>query len=906
MKELETEVSLLLFFATYSSKVANATTRYTDSSLDLSLLVSHSPCFCFTILSYRKSHPQNQDSITKVMPLHVATPAGVSQGGVVAEYPRQGCSVVDSTANGSGFANDVQAAMLHAASGTPDTPAENVLCFELTDTELSEYVGTQLNDALLAERKRIADAVATQTTINLPTALAAAAAIHRRCAIVNPSTLYTAGDDTFVVLPKDAERPDHELDDFNAAWELTEEKVVLRATKRILDGEAVTVSYGPQTTGMCELKYNVTTSSWNKVDAIEIEVQVPEAILPAVAEYIDDAKVLAKRDNLPAPSLLLEGNSTKHFLTKGNPYPLTLRLCARAALGSQSTEEQVDQQLEHLLVKQKDRVFSNASRRGNRWRTLEMDLLIATLSRLSYSTRLRSGESCHKILREPPTMQGETLAGVPLAKSLCKTTAVVLKELATNDVHLQLDDKQIRTVQASVMKGSIAKFLPNIGANMPTLWDDASRAFLKGTDTADYVAAKRAEMDTNFAAVSKLITSPSVTEENWRWGETLLNKCTVGVVVPPEEVRIDVTKGEARPVTYEDADGDTINFKVNPDKKLVYSVNGEERAPIEKIVIENGITLTFPLIDKEVDLVDPASPGDAYKLVLSYIRALAESVKVQHDIPTHMAFTKQGKLVEAILPAACMLPHHPTCRERTYAEGTAFYQAAGETLHVNHLPETGNGLLLAMRGEVASSNPFSEKRIVATVPCRAMGSDETEDDKFHGLLLQSANMFAEGAEGGVTVDMPDLARLQSGEKGLVFTITFTVSLKDPLPRALWFHHALLAFDRKTLVGRREKFESIDALSKFLEAADHAKTLASLEAVLVEVEGRYGASLAEKTARLVEVTKDGKAAGIDTSVLTIESDGSVEQNEVLALKVAIEEMEILAKTREWAQKKYVTL
>eukprot|EP01061_Rhynchopus_euleeides_P009894 TRINITY_DN19220_c0_g1_i1.p1 TRINITY_DN19220_c0_g1~~TRINITY_DN19220_c0_g1_i1.p1 ORF type:complete len:858 (+),score=409.06 TRINITY_DN19220_c0_g1_i1:54-2627(+) len=853
------------------------------------------------------------------MPLTHDKKTHAAKGSVLQSTPLSDCTVPSAVAiEGVPDYAKVAVAFLKAggdATARPEGSAK--LCFDLTDAEIEEYDGTHLCESMRADVKAARDAFANPAVKSACEGeaqfMSAVASVHSRCVVLNPTSIRAPGETEilqrdpnapdFIALPVGTARPDHSHEP-NAAWRTAGDKLELVALKTIFPGSALTVNYGVVDTSLLEMKYGVAGPLWNPADYLEIDVEIPEILAPALNDYIREAAGQAQQMGQRVPSVMGEGNMTKHFLTKDNPYPLTLRLCARSALGNKSSEEDVDQQLEVMLVRKKDVIFKKHNHEVVRGR--EMDILIATLSRLSHTTTIRKGAPCHKILREPPTIRGETLAGVPLQKCLTRDTALTLPELTNNGAAGVLTDTQLRVGQAALMQAGVEKFVPKVGQNLPMLWsDDDIEKYLKGCDALRILKEKREQRKNDLAAVTSA-SGKAIAEDVWAWADALVNKCTSQVAIPEEEVRIDVSKGETKPVAWEDADGDRIMFRLTEAGKLVYSVNGEDRPAIEKLEVVDGVTLHFPLIDRTVELVDPSAPGDAYRLVFSYIRAMAEKAGVDHDIPKQMTFTKPARVVPVIVPAGCMLPHAPVdTRTPTYMEESVWFAAAGDTLHVNHRPGAGNAELLAMRGEVALVNPHTAKDLVVKVPCRAMGAAETEEDIHLGMALQCANLISEVQDEAcpeVVVAMPDLALLQEGAAGLSFTVTFKLRQGIPVPRALLYHFALLAVDRKVVVENRASGNSLAGIETLLrQHGDFSKAAAAILEQVAALDAAYGsASPSDDAARAAALSNNGEF----TSDLAVVSDGTAERNELLGLQLRIEERAILEKARGFLGEKHV--
>eukprot|EP01059_Diplonema_ambulator_P007444 TRINITY_DN1690_c1_g1_i2.p1 TRINITY_DN1690_c1_g1~~TRINITY_DN1690_c1_g1_i2.p1 ORF type:complete len:440 (+),score=146.43 TRINITY_DN1690_c1_g1_i2:42-1322(+) len=239
-----------------------------------------------------------------------------------------------------------------------------------------------------------------------------------------------------------------------------------------------TVSYGAEPTHYILAKHNVKTHGKNPFDRIEVAFEVPPAIVPTLTPYFDDAAQAAAQQGHPVPSVL-DGNITRHCLTVDNPYPITMRLSARAHQGPTSTEDAVDCCLEKLFIGMRDAIQSKEAQQAVR--EAEFDVLISSLSRLSHTTTLRKGGGCHKILREPPTTMGETLAGVPLSKCLSLDTALSMPDVTNGGIDQFMTERQIRTLQVAYMKDNIEAFVPS-PTGCPLFWSDEELAELKGTE----------------------------------------------------------------------------------------------------------------------------------------------------------------------------------------------------------------------------------------------------------------------------------------------------------------------------------------------------------------------------------------------------------------------------------------
>eukprot|EP01060_Flectonema_neradi_P024371 TRINITY_DN3313_c0_g1_i1.p1 TRINITY_DN3313_c0_g1~~TRINITY_DN3313_c0_g1_i1.p1 ORF type:complete len:803 (+),score=154.32 TRINITY_DN3313_c0_g1_i1:49-2409(+) len=622
---------------------------------------------------------------------------------------------------------------------------------------------------------------------------------YRDCDLAKVSTVYRQMlptiDNKVVVLPgsqlsKRVSKQNHKP---NCEYVISEDRVCLRALEDFLVSENDSFSrYSACFT--TELSANLTESLYDVTVAdkgshpgnfIEIAFEVPPETVPILAPHF-----------VGSECSVIEGNVTKHKLTTRNPYPLELRLAARShqvgSAGDEPTEDSVDCCLEKLLSSMKESI----TKKNARWdiRAAELDILISSLSRLSHGTTLRKNGPCHKILREPPVVRGETLAGVPLHKCLNLATALEHPAVCNNNLHESLTDLQIRTLQVCVLMENVISFLPKLSTievPPPCMWSAKEVDFLKGTSCYDKVLQLRKNM-TNDLTHLRTINGPNVSTETYQYATSIVHMCSVDVVRPEEVVTVDVSQGTVQPVTWVDYDGDRISFRLNESKQLIYSLNSEDRPPIVDMeVINNGIGLRFPSIDREVDLVEPTSPNNAYQLIFSTIRSLAEAAGVKHDIPEKMEFIKPSKSETVIAPGAAMLPNRPTAAEPVFKDGTVWFTAEdsqegaseSEQLAVAHM-SVGNTDLVALRGEFFKGNPFSSIPYIQKIPCRSLGAAESDSDIVHGIQLSVFNMLSESSS-DVAVALPDLDSLQNGET-CFFSVTHKLSTSNFGKSLLWF------------------------------------------------------------------------------------------------------------------------
>ena len=616
-----------------------------------------------------------------------------------------------------------------------------------------------------------------------------------------------------------------------------------------------------------ECLYDVTVvdKSNHPGNNIEIAFEVPLEAVDILSPFLEGSTCSS-----------INGNLTKHNLTIANPYPMTLRLSARShqsCSGEAPTEDSVDCCLEKLLSSMKDSITSKTTR----WdiRSTELDILISSLSRLSHGTTLRKNGACHKILREPPVVHGETLAGVPLHKCLSVDTAVEHPTINNNGLCNNLSEIQIRTLQVCVLIDNLVSFLPKLNSlevPPPCMWSANEVEFLKGTSAYEKVLTARKQMNADLTHL-RTINGPHITTEAYQYATCIVSMCTIDVTLPDEAVNVDVSEGKIQPVTWVDYDGDRIAFRLNDENQLIYSLNSEDRPAVTDMeVINNGVGLRFPSIDREVDLVEPSSPNNAYQLIFSTIRALAEAAKVSHDIPKNMQFVKPSKTVSVIAPGAAMLPNRPIGKSPTFSEGSVWFTADdtaedsdnSEQLGVAHLP-VGNSDLVLMRGEFFENNPFSNITFLQKIPCRTLGAAETDSDIIHGLQLQVYNMLSEEGTDDVSVALPDLEMLQSGQQ-CFFTVTHKFSLKNFARSLLWFE-LVATIDFDVVKSSKSECTTLTSIKKLIR--EHS----NLEKAVTEV---------------------CKQLDAISSQYPSKSNSWDEENpkRQLALKLAVEELEML--------------
>ena len=772
-----------------------------------------------------------------------------------------------------------------------ETNAQRDVLFNFSNEKREEFAGTFLAREIQTRTERALKAYDDSEVVRDQFAekvafLNTLSEAHARSAVVRGD-----GTTTFVALPASQARPAHSHAP-NCEWRITGDRLTLVATEDIPAKQAVTVSYGAVSNGLLRALHCVEGPVNNPADHVEVRFAVPPALTEHLLPYFAEAAALARKEGQLVPGVLANGECV-HFLTKENPYPITLRLCSRASLGPDSTEATVDRFLEDMIMGYKEQLFSKETQ--HEVRAAELDLLIAVVSRLRHTTTLRTGGACHKVLRSPPTLKGETLAGVPLAKCLSVETAAGMQEIAPAYLSGRINETLLRTAQAALMRDGIVNFVPKV-AHLPMMWrkTDVSR-LLSGTEAEAAVLGRMAEVDAAKEVLRKEVKA-NIGDASYAWAAALVNKASVTVTIPEEEVRMNVADGKSEPVTYEDEDGDKVSFRVE-NGKLLYAVNGEDRPPIEELSLLDATTVSFPKIDRRVDLLHPSSPGDAYRLVLSYLRANCARAGVKHDIPATMLFGKPERKVEVIIPAACTLPHGPAgTTGAQYRDQVAWYAASGESLAVDQRPQAGNAELVAFRGEFHTGNPFSFKPVVHKVPCRAVGAEESAEDVHHGLALHAINLISEEQHAlheEVSVAMPDEQLLHAGTPGLSFTVTFKVTVRNPVSKALWFFHLIKSLDTAVVTANRERCQTVEGITAFLaEKGDKAKAAASITADLETLKATFAeGSLESDSAKLAELM-EFKRAKIGSGETMYETDGTNEGNQLLSLLLKVEERTIV--------------
>eukprot|EP01063_Lacrimia_lanifica_P017560 TRINITY_DN24615_c0_g1_i1.p1 TRINITY_DN24615_c0_g1~~TRINITY_DN24615_c0_g1_i1.p1 ORF type:complete len:843 (+),score=422.06 TRINITY_DN24615_c0_g1_i1:54-2582(+) len=727
------------------------------------------------------------------------------------------------------------------------TSIEALSCFAWSETTLHAYRGTQFHQRVSnvqkwakAEHAKLQDEAAPQERF-----MKALAEVYRRVApmgaagikLPNGAEQWTV-DPEVMVLPCELQRIEHHHEP-TCAWVVCGEELQLIAARDVDAGEEFTVFYGQHSSAILRYAFNAKAPSRNPHESLEVSFEIPPFAIPALQSFFDEAANQAQKDNLVCPADL-SGHFTKHQLTLQNPCPHTLLLSTRIHLGPGSTDDAVSQKIETVLVAMKESIFSGyGGEEGGHVevRQVELNLVIAAVSRMSHLTTLRKGGACHRIVREPPTLAGETLAGVPLAKCLCAATAAAQPALEER-FHF-LNEQQLVAAQAAVMRSDIKAFMPDV-ENFALYWSDAEKAELKGTTAGATLAQLENKLSGDVALLKEV--GIEISEEDYKWGFALRNGCGVSLAIPEETVRIDVTRGKAQPVSWEDEDSDRIKIRFE-NGKLLYSVNEEDRPPIEKIVIEDGVTLKFPLIDREIDLPPPGQAKEAYEQILSTVRALAEAHKVNHSIPPIMEFSTPGKTQELIVPGAAKLPHLSTGFEPVYNDKGIWYFAAGGEddltgAGVVHLPHAGDGEVLARRGEMAPEeieNPNTHVPVVLKIPCRELGAEESAEDIHQGAVLQACNLIQQSGSREVEVQMPDLEQLQAGVKGLSFTIIHRVTKNRPVPKALLYAALLQHTDRAVVVAARAALNDLEGMKNVVT------TNADFDAAFATIKDMYSAA-----------------------------------------------------------------